>query len=876
LANGLASSSFGTSGLAAAATYYWQVVARNDGGTTSGPVWSFSTASAPPASPLLTPADGATGVPTSVTLFWSAAGATTYDLKFGSTTPPAAVLTGTGATSYTPQALTQGSTYYWQVIARNSGGMTASPIVSFTTATAGSSPFTGTPFALPGTIEAEQFDNGGQGVAYNDVTAGNTGTAYRQTDVDLEPASENGYDVGWISAGEWLKYTVNVVSAGSYLFEARVASLGQGGTFHVEAGGVNVTGPLTIPDTGGWQRWVTVSKTITVPAGNQVLRVVFDASGVNAVGNLNWIRVSPLVVATLSAPTSPSPADGAANVSATVTTLAWSAAGATSYDVNFGTANPPPAAGNGLTTPSFAVSLSGGTTYYWRVTARSATGATTGPVWSFTTATGGGGTSGTVWNVPAGGNLQAAINNAQPGDTILLEAGATFTGNFILPAKSGSSFITIRSAAADSLLPGPNRRIDPSYAPLLPKIKSPNTMSALATAPGAHHYRLMFLEFPSTYQGYSIILRLGDGSSVQNALSQVPYELVLDRIYVHGDPVYGQKCGITVNSASTTIMNSYVAGIRAVGQDSQAIAGTNGPGPFTIVNNYLEAAGENILFGGADPHIPNLVPSDIVVRGNHLYKPLSWRTETQWTVKNLFELKNAQRVVVDGNVMENNWLAAQVGYAVLFTPRNQDGTCPWCVVRDVQFTNNVVRHTGSAVKILGEDYNFPSLEASDITIRNNLFEDVSGVKYGGQGRLVQMTDGGRNITFDHNTVLQDGLTSIYVGHPVENFVFTSNIIPDYSWAIKGDGWSAGNPTITNLLPNSTILGNIFAGSNPAIYPTGNHYPASMDAVGFVNYVPLTGGNYRLALTSLYRNAGNDGKDVGVDIDALNAAAGTSY
>jgi len=120
------------------------------------------------------------------------------------------------------------------------------------------------------------------------------------------------------------------------------------------------------------------------------------------------------------------------------------------------------------------------------------------------------------------------------------------------------------------------------------------------------------------------------------------------------------------------------------------------------------------------------------------------------------------------------------------------------------------------------------------------------------------------------------MTSIYVGHPVENFVFTSNIIPDYSWAIKGDGSSAGNATIANLLPNSTILGNIFAGSNPAIYPTGNHYPASMDAVGFVNYVPLTGGNYRLALTSLYRNAGNDGKDVGVDIDALNAAAGTSY
>jgi hypothetical protein len=316
--------------------------------------------------------------------------------------------------------------------------------------------------------------------------------------------------------------------------------------------------------------------------------------------------------------------------------------------------------------------------------------------------------------------------------------------------------------------------------------------------------------------------------------------------------------------------------MKSIGQDSQAIAGWNGPGPFTITNNYLEAAGQNVIFGGSDPAIPDLVPSDIVVQGNHLAKVLAWRSEPEWTVKNLFELKNAQRVLVDGNVMENNWLAAQVGYAVLFTPRNQDGRCPWCVVQDVQFTNNVVRHTGAGVKILGRDYNYPSQEANNIVVRNNLFEDVSGAKYGGQGRFVQLTGGGRNITFDHNTVLQDGWTVIVVSHPVENFVFTNNIVPDYSWAIKGDGTSPGNPTIATYFAPSTFLGNIFAGSNPSIYPGGNHYPASMAAVGFVNYAPLTGGNYRLALTSLYRNAGNDGTDVGVDIDALNAAAGTAY
>jgi hypothetical protein len=479
-------------------------------------------------------------------------------------------------------------------------------------------------------------------------------------------------------------------------------------------------------------------------------------------------------------------------------------------------------------------------------------------------------------SVPAGGDLQAALNNAQPGDTILLQAGATFTGNFVLPVKSGQSFITIRSSAADALLPGPNTRMHPSYAGLLPKIKSPNSAPALSTAAGAHHYRVQFVEFPPTWQGYYDIVTLGDGSQDQNTLSMVPYQLVLDRVYVHGDPVYGQKRGVALNSASTSVLNSYISGIKAIGQDSQAVGGWNGPGPFTIVNNYLEAAGENILFGGSDPAIPNLVPSDIIIRRNHLSKPLSWRNEPQWTVKNLLELKNAQRVLIDGNVMEHNWLAAQSGPSILFTPRNQDGGSPWVVVQDVQFTNNVVRHVSSGINILGTDYINPSRMTNNIVIRNNLFENLSGVQFGGQGRFFQITGGGRNITVDHNTVLQDGWSVVVAGDPVDGFVFTNNIVPDYSWAITGNGVASGNATIAAYFPGSRFVGNVIAGADPARYPVANYYPASMSDVRFVRYVAMTGGNYRLALTSLYWRAGSDGKDVGVDIDALNAAAGTTY
>ena len=160
----------------------------------------------------------------------------------------------------------------------------------------GPSPFGGTPAAIPGTIQAENFDEGGEGVAYHDGSPGNNGGEYRATDVDIESASDTdgGWDVGWMSAGEWLQYTVNVAAAGTYTLEARVASEGPGGTFHVDVNGVDKTGPLTIPETGGWQSWRTVTRAgVTIGAGTQTLRIVLDASGSNgAVGNVNWLRLT--------------------------------------------------------------------------------------------------------------------------------------------------------------------------------------------------------------------------------------------------------------------------------------------------------------------------------------------------------------------------------------------------------------------------------------------------------------------------------------------------------------------------------------------------------------------------------------------------------
>ena len=195
-----------------------------------------------------------------------------------------------------------------------------------------------------------------------------------------------------------------------------------------------------------------------------------------------------------------------------------------------------------------------------------------------------------------------------------------------LPVFSGTTYVTIETNLSSGDVPVATQRISPAAAASFARILSPNDSSALRTAPGAHHWRLAYLEFRANKGGYGDIIELGDGSSAQTQASQVPYELALDHLYIHGDPLSGQKRGVALNAAAVTIRGCYISDIKAVGADTQAIGGWNGPGPFLIENNYLEAAGEILLLGGSDPAIPNLVSRDVTIRSNYFSRPLAWRT----------------------------------------------------------------------------------------------------------------------------------------------------------------------------------------------------------------------------------------------------------
>jgi PKD repeat protein len=484
-------------------------------------------------------------------------------------------------------------------------------------------------------------------------------------------------------------------------------------------------------------------------------------------------------------------------------------------------------------------------------------------------------TAGALLNVFAGDNLQATLNSAQPGDTIVLQAGAVFSGNFILPAKNGSDWIIIRTSNLEGISTE-GTRVSATQAGAMPRIVTPNSAPALATAPGAHNYRLVGLELgiaAGVGTNYGIVC-LGDGN--QSSLSLTPRDLVIDRCYIHGNSTGDVSRGVALNSASSAVIDSNISACHGVGFDTQAIAGWNGPGPFKIVNNFLEAAGENLMFGGADPRVPDLVPSDVEFRRNYCAKPVSWNPADpeyagiHWSVKNIFELKNAQRVLVDGNVFEHCWVDGQTGFIVVFTPRNQEGTAPWSVVQDVTFTNNLSRHAAAGIQFLGQDNNYPSQREQRIKVENNLFYDIGGPLWGGNGRLFQIVDGTANVHINHNTGIQTGNIVTADEAPSTGFVFTNNITPQNDYGVMGSGHGIGNDSLNYYFPGCIFSRNVIIGGPASAYPTGNFFPPSIDDVLFVD---SSNGNYRLMSGSPYKNGGTDGRDIGADQDAILAAIG---
>lgn len=463
--------------------------------------------------------------------------------------------------------------------------------------------------------------------------------------------------------------------------------------------------------------------------------------------------------------------------------------------------------------------------------------------------------AGNVITVKAGGDFQAALNRAKPGDTIVLQAGAKYVGAFILPNKTDNEFITIQSSEL-AKLPPEGERVHPKDAALMPKILSVGKgESAVKTAPNAHHYRFVGIEFAPDNKDYIYnLISLGTDSQKAN---EMPHDFEIDRCYIHPNPQGKTRRGVALNSANTNIKNSYIAGFAYKEEETQAIAGWNGSGGYKIINNYLEAGAENILFGGGDPSIKNLVPTDIEIRNNVMTKPLEWRGTVG--TKCSFELKNARNVQVIGNIIENSFGEM----AVRLTVRNQDGSAPWSVIEDVLMQDNIIRNSGGGINFLGSDDNNKSERMKRVKIVNNLFTGLDA-NWGEDGRFILIADT-EDVTIENNTVIHDG--NIITAHRAasKNFIFRNNIVSFNKYGFNGGNGESMKQLFPTYFPNATIVNNVVINGahipKSDIYiPPRNFFADDYKDVGFINF---QNGNYRLSANSKY-------KDKGANIDQIEA------
>lgn len=516
---------------------------------------------------------------------------------------------------------------------------------------------------------------------------------------------------------------------------------------------------------------------------------------------------------------------------------------------------------------------------------------------------------GKVIRVAAGESVQVALDQASCGDQVLLQSGTTFPP-FTLPAKTCDArhWITVRTSAPDSMLPPEGSRITPCYAgitslPGRPPYVCPTTTAAVAkvelksgagaitVAPGANHYRLMGLEVtrtPGTGTVYALI-RFPAGAD----------HIIIDRSWVHGSALDETVRGVYLGgSRNVGIIDSYFNDFHCIAMvgtctDAQAIAGGNSRlaiGTYKIVNNFLEAAAENILFGGAGG---SEIPADIEIRRNHLFKPLTWLPGSsnfigkKFIVKNLLELKNAQRVLFEGNVLENSWGGfSQIGWGIVLTPRGS-----WAAVQDIIIRHDMISHVGAGMQLAASkaDNGTDSLAAQRWNIHDVILDDLDAAAYDGGGVEFQISSHFGNHT-PLNHVVMDHITAV-TDAPVKNLMlvganpnnprlpfditFNNNIVVAgrYSvWSIGSgprDCARSGDPseTFRRCWSSFEVRNNVIIGGGGG-WPHGNMSAKDGRGMEFVNFNHGKNGDYRLRQSSRYKLKGGDGKDPGADVNAV--------
>ena len=224
-------------------------------------------------------------------------------------------------------------------------------------------------------------------------------------------------------------------------------------------------------------------------------------------------------------------------------------------------------------------------------------------------------------------------------------------------------------------------------------------------------------------------------------------------------------------------------------------------------------------------------------------------------------------------MFENEWADAQSGFAFVMKSENQTGGTPWTQTSDITIRYNKIRNVGQGFNIAGNPATTQAIAAARFVITDNVIENVGTSPYNGEGRTFQLLGGGlSDVVVMHNTVTSGGGTSpaaVYFGGGGNSrLVMHSNILHHGALGVKGDATGAGTASLQRFAPGYLFTNNAIAnGGTPTSYPANNYFPATLGNLGFIS---LSGGDYRLATSSTYLSKGYDGRDIGADINTVNA------
>ncbi|HWH57843.1 MAG TPA: putative Ig domain-containing protein [Terriglobales bacterium] len=574
--------------------------------------------------------------------------------------------------------------------------------------------------------------------------------------------------------------------------------------------------------------------------------------------------------------------------------------------------------------------------------------------------------------------VQADINAAACGDTILVTAGSSL-GTISLPAKKcdNAHWITIKSTGvSNASFPAEGVRMTPCWSgiasmPNRPayscpspqvltfKIVTPGSSNGVSV-PGGDHYRIIGAEITRVSTGGVPIYNLVDLSTAGTQTNNI----IFDRVWFHGIPGVFPSTSSSTDTSTTraiylgqsnhiAVIDSYFSDFYDTGSmsangntDAQCIGGgfgsipNTGWGVYKFVNNHCEASGEGFLLGGSSgpPLTPSGcsagvncnqdVPTDLEVRQNYFFKPQSWNGNTTtvntvgWpAVKNGFEMKIGARALFEGNVIENTWYSAQVGYCWSTAPKNQSassggtlvGSAPTALTNDFTYRYNYCYNTAYGIGLYQTmDAGCASCQAQGanrISIHDNVIGDnlnlgnLGATTTGDGMEFMSVPDStGRglnqinNVNVSHNTVVKAIRSLMIFGASsgeFHNWTLQNNLWVYGMYGVGPIGNSGGcdtpygwgsdnfngilNACVSTWAVDHNAVFNWNGGTAGVNWPSngtgsGNSFFTGTSGVGFTNYGTgnsgFNPGNYALATSSTLHNAGTDGKDIGADISTL--------